>query len=173
MATASVASAFVEALAHRDPVRVWTVIDGQLRLCFAQVWAHRAGLTPQDADEIAASGSADARWSAVAVAMLEGLTASVDHFVEVTLAGRLGLYSRMRPVGLDLEEVVFVDDGGATETITIKEDRPIVGLRVFVRATPDGQRVAGLKGSIPTPGWPPNMNARVDDDQWIKPSDTN
>jgi hypothetical protein len=164
---------FVLAVARGDAHEAWAWMDRTLQLVFAQAWAYGEGLSPADAEALAEAGRDDPRWPAMALAMITGLQASIDHFVEVANSGRLGLVNTIRPVGVDLEEVTFVDDLGATESRALEDNELVVALRIFVRTMPNGQLVAGLKGSVPTSGWPPNLSARVDDDRWFKPSDTN
>jgi len=167
------AAAFVHAIVEEDAASVWSLMSDTLRLCYAQSWAFNNGGDLNTAVRISQKGPSDPRWPGVAAAFLDGLRATLGNFVEVVLEGRLGLYSEVVPVGPDVEQVVFVDDRGLSDGFVVEASRPIEALRVFVQTTPQDQRVAGLKGSIPQPGWPPNMNARVDDDGWHRPSTMN
>lgn len=164
---------FLHAIVSGEATAAWRLMDDTFRLAYAQAWAYEHGAGWDVAERISQAGPLDPLWPSVAAAILDGLRSTMDSFVELAAAGRLGLYSEVTPVGPDLEQVVFVDDHGATESCVAETSRPIEALRVFVRTTDQGQRVAGIKGSIPQPGWPPNMNARVDDAGWHRPSTMN
>lgn len=163
------AMAFVKAIVDEDATTVWSLMSDTFRLSYAQVWAFHAGTSEQTARRISQHGPGDPLWPRFAEVMIEGLLLTLGDFVEVISSGRLGLYSEVIPVGPDLEQVVFMDDLGTAGPTPVAALQPVEALRVFVLTTSRDQRVAGLKGAVPQPGWPPNMNARVDDAGWRRP----
>ncbi len=151
---------FLRALVDRqDVLGAWHLTDANLRLCAAQhwLWTHRDALHAQgirDLDEVAAAlalpDSAHPLWPPFASAQLRSLS---EGFPWVD-PQHLGVTSRPRPIGPDLELVLFVRE---QDTGTYSEPTVLMALGMVMRHTADGWDVAGLcREDVPTPGWPPS-----------------
>src|SRR3954454_13198763 len=96
---------FVYAIAEGDAAAAWQLMDSTFQLAYTQAWAYEHDVDHDTAARICQAGALDPLWPDVATAIIDGLQATIDNFVEVTSAGRLGLYSEVVPVGPDLEQV--------------------------------------------------------------------
>lgn len=146
-----------------DYARAWALMDDNHRLCRAQAWVHNNQDSPdialrdriQFAEALASSPSTDPLWADFAGTELAQMRRT---WSDVDLAG-LGAASRPRPVGVDLELVVFVRPeeqpaGGMTTGATL-----IPSAIVFtMRSTSAGWLIAALDDRVPLPGWPPEFN---------------
>jgi hypothetical protein len=143
-----------------DYAAVWPLCDDNLRLVAAQswLWANREHpvVARYDRDAAAAGlandGPAHPLWEAFAVTTLDEHR---EAWAGVNLT-TIGAASRPRPIGTDLELLIFLDTGG--EAIVVQEPTLIDNAILFImRSTPTGWRVAAIGDRLYEPGWPPEL----------------
>jgi hypothetical protein len=147
-----------ELAGRRDVLAAWRLADANFRLCAAQdwVWVNRDALRAQgivDLDGLAAAlalpDAAHPLWPSFAGTQLHSLSEAFPWLDPE----HLGVTSRPRLIGPDLELVVFVRE---KDTGMYSEPTPLTAFRVVMRHSTAGWTVAGLcREDAPRPGWPP------------------
>jgi hypothetical protein len=152
------AFAFVSKLVGASDVAgAWELTDANFRLCAARqwLWHWRVLLRLQGVDldeaaaELAEPNTDYPLWAPFEQAQL----ASVAEFWSWVRVDHLGALSDPRPIGPDLEVVIFVDGkywGVVSQAPTvIPESLPFV-----MRLTPSGWLGAGIGEQVPVADWP-------------------
>lgn len=143
--------------AFRD---AWALLDDNHRLCRAQAWLwnnrEAADIAGHDLEELAAAlmptDTSHPLWHAFAFTELNQI---LEVWGDYDL-DKLGAVSRPRPIGPDLEIVIFLEND---EPMVMTEMTLVQPFAVFImRSTSDGWRVAAYQDRLPIPGWPPDFS---------------
>lgn len=152
---------FLEAITlEGNYLKAWQLCDDNYRLCRAQAWVYNNREHPlfegvdlgSLVDDLAAMQPTSAWWDSFADIELAGFREAWSQHDATTI----GAASRPRPIGLDLELVVFIDTGGE---VTVFDGDTLVAdaLTYTMRREPAGWRVAAVGDRLPEPGWPPTI----------------
>lgn len=158
---------FIYAIAADDFSPAWHLMDDNLKLVYAQTWAYNCD-QPDDVQVIVQGPDDSALWQSFGSEVLGGLQEQFQVSIGLHSIGHLGVMTAPRPVGVELEEVLLVDDREAGPNSRLVRDGPMFADRLTVRCDGNGCSVAGIKGVVPQPGWPPTQ-PRLDDTGWSRP----
>lgn len=144
-----------------DYARAWLLCDANLRLARAQAWVFNnsmfAVVALYDRDALVATLAAADRehplWEDFAETELNQMRTAYADFDEY------GAASGARPVGADLEQVLFVKVGA--EVVRYDQPTPVTAPHCLflVRRTADGWCLAAHGDFEPVCGWPPQFTA--------------
>lgn len=158
-------NAWTEAVEAGDFDDMWQVMDSTWRLANAQLWVwmnreHRA-LEGLDRDQLALELSAPESTHGFRAEFERGRVASYREALPDWWADR-ALATRERPVGTDLENVVYMPPEHVPEGGVVTEVDVVRSMVFVVRHVSGDPFVAGLDYHPPIPGWPPTPGGPVD-----------
>lgn len=152
---------FLTLLVEQEDLRAaWPLVDPALRLALVQSWLWANRYHPYamgcDRDEVAEALSQEdpdhELWDDFEEIQLDVF---LENPVWASYASEtFGAASRPRPVGPDMEIVLFMDTGG--EAIVIEKPTFVEGIQLLMRYDASRWRVRGFNAEVlPMPGWPP------------------
>jgi hypothetical protein len=139
---------------------MWSLTDGNMRLCEAQLWIHanreHSDLAGEDPDQLAGELSQLTSTHPLREYFEIGRVQSNLEVVPTFPRDDWAVASHRRIVGEDLDIVLILDGSKMPpiiESMTLLDRTTAAAM--LVRFTVDGWRIAGYDYNPPVPGWPP------------------